>query len=121
MKLNCRVIETSRAYDITDPAQSAEPGVDYEHVSLPFPTMRFDTWGFSIPIIRDNIVEGPELFQVNIYELVSPYVTNSWKRRYAAHPHDPDPNPGELPCLHILILDDDGKHVVFHNANISII
>ena len=100
-------------YDVIDQDMIAEPGEDYGHVSIPVDSYvsEHEEYGLTIPIVRDDKVEGPELFQVNLYELNDVFSrVDAKKKRSATHPFDPrNPAYDSYPCVRILIVDDDGK------------
>ena len=106
------MIETSRAYDITD-IGAAEAGLDYEHVSFQYDNNLDAGNGFIIPIIQDNEVEDHELFRVNVWALIDPFMVApepilGRKRREAIHPLDT--TSIAYPCATIIIVDDDGEY-----------
>ena len=110
------VIETSPAYDIDNPALvTAEAGLDYGHVSLRYGNNPGDEEGLIVPIIRDDNVEGLEVFQVNVYDLIDPFqvVVALARRRKREGMHPLDTGSQLYPCATILIVDDDGKFFFF--------
>ena len=98
--------------DVSDQDMIAEPGEDYGHVSISLDPEYIAEYGITIPIVRDDKVEGPELFQINFYQLHDVFFAETPQRkRSATHPFDTR-DPGdrdEYPCVRILIIDDDGK------------
>ena len=103
------MIETSAAYRISGSEVTAEAGLDYEHVSLRYDNIKGQQEGFVVPIIRDNNVEGSELFQVNVYDLIDPFPpTTERRKRDGFHPLD---SSSTFPCTTILIVDEDGESV----------
>ncbi len=102
------MIETSRAYDVTD-ITAAEAGLDYEHVSFQYDNNADEGNGFIIPIIQDKEVEDYEVFRVNVWELIDPFMADdpARKRREAFHPIDTTSTP--YPSATIIIVDDDGE------------
>ena len=116
------MIETSAAYGISDPVVTAEAGLDYEHVSLRYDNVKGQQEGFVVPIIHDDKVEGAELFQVNLYDLIDPFQPlppmpvpepppgPGRRKRDGLHPLD-SARSTRFPCATVVIVDDDGESV----------
>ena len=105
------VIETSPLYgNVVDYSLIvAKPGVDYIHVSSVSSANGEN--GLTIPIIENDIVEGPRMFQVNVYDDVLALLDDRKRRkRSAVNPFDDSASPTSYPCIRILIVDDDGKY-----------
>ena len=66
--------------------------------------------GLTIPIIENDVIEGPKLFQVIVYDDYLDLLDERKRRkRNVVNPFDDSVNPTSYPCFRILIVDDDGK------------